>query len=360
MRMVKMQQRELTLDEVVKRFLMVKEAQHTSEGTMQNYRNRLRQFVESSHHRVEYEQLEADVLSFFSAIPDTSPARYNNPFQNVNALLNWMVEQGYIPQNPIKVLKLRKRKDEGNVKPIPIDDLKAFLYSLNRATYIKLYEDDLPYHFRKAGFGAGWNSARHRSLVQRLYDSIDANQDTGENLLLIKDWLCAVLHTAGSPAFHNLSPWVSASAGSKRYKTAYLFGAGRADSYRGERTRRRFVIFDTWVSPGDEHRTFERTQFLIARFREIGLPWYADRHYEIMLKYAIYPQNLIGYYYFENDMPLHYYLNPHYWSRMESDPHFQIGDEVMIDQTDVGFPADNPYRIIYERRGGRFGVYESR
>ena len=225
---------------------------------------------------------------------------------------------------------------------------------------LKLYEDDLPYHFRKAGFGAGWNSARHRSLVQRLYDSIDANQDTGENLLLIKDWLCAVLHTAGSPAFHNLSPWVSVSAGSKRYKTAYLFGAGKADSYRGERTRRRFVIFDTWVSPGDEHRTFERTQFLIARFREIGLPWYADRHYEIMLKYAIYPQNLIGYYYFENDMPLHYYLNPHYWSRMESDPHFQIGDEVMIDQTDVGFPADNPYRIIYERRGGRFGVYERR
>ena len=138
MRMVKMQQRELTLDEVVKRFLMVKEAQHTSEGTMQNYRNRLRQFVESSHHRVEYEQLEADVLSFFSAIPDTSPARYNNPFQNVNALLNWMVEQGYIPQNPIKVLKLHKRKDEGNVKPIPIDDLKAFLHALDRTTYIGL------------------------------------------------------------------------------------------------------------------------------------------------------------------------------------------------------------------------------
>lgn len=225
---------------------------------------------------------------------------------------------------------------------------------------IKLYEDNLTYHFRKTRSGNGWINARHRNLVQKLYDSIDENENSQENLLLIKDWLCTVLHTSGCIDFRNISPWVSASAGNDRYKTAYLFGKGKADYYKGRKTRHRFVIFDTWVLPCDEHCTFERTQFLIACFAKMGLPWYPDRHHEIMLKYAIYPQNLIGYYYFEDDMLLYYYLNPNYLSRMKSDPNFQIGDDVFIDQTDVGFPANNPYRIIYERRGSQFDVHERR
>ena len=56
----------------------------------------------------------------------------------------------------------------------------------------------------------------------------------------------------------------------------------------------------------------------------------------------------------------YYYLNPNYLDCIEADPDFQIGDYVYVDQTEVFFPADNPYRIIYERKNGQFGVYDRR
>lgn len=138
MRMMKIQQETLTLEDAAKKFLLVKEAQHTGTATMNDYRNCLARFVKSSHNSVEYAQLEDDVLAFFSAIPNTSPARYNKPFQNINAFLNWLVDQDYIPQNPIKANKLHKRKDEGNVKPVPVEDLKKFMASLDKKSYTGL------------------------------------------------------------------------------------------------------------------------------------------------------------------------------------------------------------------------------
>ena len=78
------------------------------------------------------------MLTFFAAIPDTSPARYNKPFQNINAFLNWALEQELIEKNPIKVHKLHKRRDDGNIKPLPVDKLQAFLASLDKSTYTGL------------------------------------------------------------------------------------------------------------------------------------------------------------------------------------------------------------------------------
>ncbi len=114
MRMVKIKNEDLTLEQAVERFLLVKEAQHTGEAAMQDYRSCLRRFVRESQNSIVYDKLECDTLRFFSAIPNTSPARYNKPFQNVNALFNWMVEQDYIVKSPIKANKLHKRRDEGN------------------------------------------------------------------------------------------------------------------------------------------------------------------------------------------------------------------------------------------------------
>ena len=74
----------------------------------------------------------------FAAIPDTSPARYNKPFQNINAFLNWALEQELIGKNPIKVHKLHKRRDDGNIKPLPVNKLQAFLASLDKSTYTGL------------------------------------------------------------------------------------------------------------------------------------------------------------------------------------------------------------------------------
>lgn len=120
------------------KFLLVKESQHTGEETMKDYRNCLARFLADSHNSLDYPLLESDVLTFFAAIPDTSPARYNKPFQNINAFLNWALEQELIEKNPIKVHKLHKRRDDGNIKPLPADKLQTFLASLDKSTYTGL------------------------------------------------------------------------------------------------------------------------------------------------------------------------------------------------------------------------------
>ncbi len=138
MRMVKTKQNLQNLEDMMKKFLLVKEAQHTGEEAMRDYHSCLTRFISSSHNSLDYSILENDVLSFFSAIPDTSPARYNKPFQNINAFLNWLVEQDCIPKNPIKAHHLKKRRDEGNIKPVSIEDLKIFLSSLDKKSYTGL------------------------------------------------------------------------------------------------------------------------------------------------------------------------------------------------------------------------------
>ena len=126
------------LETAMQKSLLVKESQHTGEETMKDYRNCLARFLADSHNSLDYPLLESDVLTFFAAIPDTSPARYNKPFQNINAFLNWALEQELIEKNPIKVHKLHKRRDDGNIKPLPVDKLQAFLASLDKSTYTGL------------------------------------------------------------------------------------------------------------------------------------------------------------------------------------------------------------------------------
>ena len=138
MRMVKIKPKPMDLETAMQKFLLVKESQHTGDETMKDYRNCLARFLADSHNSLDYPLLESDVLTFFAAIPDTSPARYNKPFQNINAFLNWALEQELIEKNPIKVHKLHKRRDDGNIKPLPVDKLQAFLASLDKSTYTGL------------------------------------------------------------------------------------------------------------------------------------------------------------------------------------------------------------------------------
>lgn len=113
MRMRKVDEKVMTLEDLMQKFLLVKQSQHTGELTMRDYRNCLADFLKHSQNSVSYEPLERDALRYFATIPPTSPARYNKPFQNVNALFNWMVAQEYLPKNPLKANGLKKRKDDG-------------------------------------------------------------------------------------------------------------------------------------------------------------------------------------------------------------------------------------------------------
>lgn len=64
-----------------------------------------------------------------------APHRYNKPYQYIFAFFGWMVKQEYIPKNPITANDLKKRRDEGNIKPVSIGDLQRFMDSLDKKTY---------------------------------------------------------------------------------------------------------------------------------------------------------------------------------------------------------------------------------
>ena len=168
MRMVKMKPKPMDLETAMQKFLLVKESQHTGEETMKDYRNCLARFLADSHNSLDYSLLESDVLTFFAAIPDTSPARYNKPFQNINAFLNWALEQELIGKNPIKVHKLHKRRDDGNIKPLPVDKLQAFLASLDKSTYTGLRDYVICMQCSST------KESRRRSVWQSLMPSLSA------------------------------------------------------------------------------------------------------------------------------------------------------------------------------------------
>lgn len=128
----------LTLTDIMNKFLLVKESQGTGYYAMRDYKAMLSKFMEYSSGSLDYDTLEDEVLKFFSDIPDSSPAIYNKPYQCLTAFFTWASENRYIEANPIKVNKLKKRKDDGNIKPVGIDELKIFLDSFDRNTFVGL------------------------------------------------------------------------------------------------------------------------------------------------------------------------------------------------------------------------------
>lgn len=126
------------LHEVVEEFISFKTAQKLRERTIAEYRKYLNDFVRKSADSLDADNLKEDLLSYFSAIPDTSPARYNHPYQYLHALFSWCVKQDYLIYNPFEKLDLKKRRDEGNVQPASIEDIQAFLKCLDKGNYCEL------------------------------------------------------------------------------------------------------------------------------------------------------------------------------------------------------------------------------
>ena len=135
MRKVTESKKPLSLEELAGSFLAMKKAQKLGQETLYDYEKQIERFLRSSHNSLDYAILEQDTLNFFAAIPDTSPAKYNKPYQYITAWFNWMVKQKYLPQNPISANELKKRRDDGNIKPATVEDLKRFMDSLDKRSY---------------------------------------------------------------------------------------------------------------------------------------------------------------------------------------------------------------------------------
>ena len=130
--------REQKLSKLFLNFMAVKEAQGIGDKTNYDYRMQVPKFIETSHDSTDYDLLNEDILSFFAKIPDTSPARFNKPYQYINAFLVWLQEEGYIPKNPLKANHIKKKKDEGNIKPVPLDDFLKWVKVIDKDKYTGL------------------------------------------------------------------------------------------------------------------------------------------------------------------------------------------------------------------------------
>ena len=80
MRMRKIVQKN-TLREYADKFLSYKKAQKVSQRTYKDYQKYLDDFIGKSQNSTDIEFLKDDILEYFGAIPLTSPARYNHPYQ---------------------------------------------------------------------------------------------------------------------------------------------------------------------------------------------------------------------------------------------------------------------------------------
>ena len=86
-----------TLREYADKFLAYKKAQKVSQRTYKDYQKYIDDFIDQSHDSMDVETLKDDILQHFGAIPLTSPARYNHPYQYLHALFAWCAKQDYLP-----------------------------------------------------------------------------------------------------------------------------------------------------------------------------------------------------------------------------------------------------------------------
>lgn len=131
--------KQTSLTELMEQFIFYKRAQGISERTLEDYDKTFRRFkkhVNSSD--VNLNEVKSQVLKFLTTLSGKAPATYNVPYSNLNTFFNWIVEDGYLEQNPLKALGLKKRKDEGRARHIDEDIIKKLFDVVSISTYAGL------------------------------------------------------------------------------------------------------------------------------------------------------------------------------------------------------------------------------
>lgn len=183
--------------------------------------------------------------------------------------------------------------------------------------------------------------------IERLINSV-VSETNFEKLLCLKEWLIYAFHTMGVREFAKITPCISCSYGLERFRVAKRFGG-----YQGR--NRYYVIMDSWVNQIEEGITYKKTEYVNCILEEYGLKWFSNHHSEIMLKYAIFPQQLVGYYFVDNGEIIKYVINKHYVEEWNRNPEFEIGIPVYFDQ-DIDFKNLGPYNTVYQYYNGGFSI----
>ncbi|MHB8062152.1 MAG: tyrosine-type recombinase/integrase [Ruminiclostridium sp.] len=124
-----------TIQEAMDDFLKFKTAQGMSELTLRDYNNTFERFMRKSNNEIKMDILKKELLEFLTLLSDASPAKFNRPYSNLNALFNWLVQQNIMEHNPLLSIGLKKKRDDGRIRCVEVDNIKALLNVIDLKTY---------------------------------------------------------------------------------------------------------------------------------------------------------------------------------------------------------------------------------
>ena len=220
-----------------------------------------------------------------------------------------------------------------------IVDKEVMLY------YIRKYGQKLKYYYGRYKY-LKCQEEDANDFVEQLINNVEVEDDVSK-LLCIKEWLIYALHTMQEKEFSKVTPCISCSYGDNRFNTARMFGRGRNNSY--------YVVMDSWVECCEEGRAYKKTDYVNEILEQYGLRWFSNRHNEIMIKYGIFPQQLVGYYFYDRGNLAKYVINKHYVEAWNENPNFEIGSPIYFEQL-IDFDNLGTYNTVYEYNGRKYSI----
>lgn len=220
-----------------------------------------------------------------------------------------------------------------------IVDKEVMLY------YIRKYGQKLKYYYGRYKY-LKCQEEDANDFVEQLINNVEVEDDVSK-LLCIKEWLIYALHTMQEKEFSKVTPCISCSYGDNRFNTVRMFGRGRNNSY--------YVVMDSWVECCEEGRAYKKTDYVNEILEQYGLRWFSNRHNEIMIKYGIFPQQLVGYYFYDRGNLAKYVINKHYAEAWNENPNFEIGNPIYFEQL-IDFDNLGPYNTVYEYNGRKYSI----
>lgn len=176
------------------------------------------------------------------------------------------------------------------------------------------------------------------------------------DIQFVRDFFVSILHTSGrNRDFNTAKPWISCTYGANKYEVAEKFARCRD-------TVNDYILIDYWVKRARKYivPTYYLTRSIIYRLKSFSIDWYPDHNKEIMVRYGLFPQNIVGYYVYKNSKLDSYVINPHYLHKWRNNSSFNIGEDVFINQSEVKLEnADGLYwRIYFVDQNGQIGIFE--
>ena len=183
------------------------------------------------------------------------------------------------------------------------------------------------------------------NLLNELKAQIDCSKNA-EEILTAKYCICIGLHLLNHYGIYRTNKiFISAQQGLFRYDKALRFAQGI------NKENKNFALLDFWIRKSE----YAKAQYYATEFYDLlkkhYIKWFdIDKKYltyEVLIKYALIPHRIIGYYYYEDNELKHYEINPSYIDKWVSDENFAIGDNIFISQDLNMIDKKFPYNMIY-------------